>query len=293
MDQYINLNDPKVVDFPARSAVNVQPRSKPLRFPLERARDFEPPTGDDWLIKGLISREGVGTLFGESGAYKTFTALHIALHVATGKPWAGRKIKHPGPVVYIAVEGARGSKKRIQGVVRAHNAGDPPIYQISKPINFGTSNEHAEALLVDIAAHGVQPSLIVVDTLSASMNGGEENGAGMSMFLSNCQKLSSHFGCFVLAVHHVGHNAEGRERGWSGLRGNTDTRIICEKPERLRAAVVFEKVKDDEDKVPFDLGLEVVHFGLDEDGDPITTLAEVGAAGRDRSKGQESRRACE
>ena len=130
--------------------------SRPIRFPLERACDFEPPTGDDWLIKGLIPREGVGTLFGESGHYKSFTALHIALHIATGKPWGGRKVKHPGPVVYIAVEGARGSKKRIQGIIRAHNAGDLPIYQISKPLNFGTSNEHAEALIKDIEAQGVE-----------------------------------------------------------------------------------------------------------------------------------------
>jgi len=251
--------------------------TKPLRFPLERALDFEPPTSSDWLIKGLLPKEGIGTLFGASGEYKTFTAIHLCLHIATGEPWGGRKVKHTGPVVYIAVEGARGSKKRLQGIIRAYNADDPPIFQISKPINFGTSNEHAEALVKDIEAQGVKPVLIVVDTLSASMNGGEENGAGMSMFLSNCNRLSSHFGCFVLAVHHVGHNAEGREGGWSGLRGNVDTRISCTKPERLRASIAFEEVKDDEDGVAFDLRLEPVRFGLDEDGDPITTLAVMSA----------------
>jgi hypothetical protein len=251
--------------------------AKPLRFPLERACDFEPPSAEDWLIKGLIPKEGVGTLFGESGEYKTFTAIHLCLHIATGEMWGGRNVKHPGPVVYIAVEGARGSKKRIQGIIRAHQAGDPPIFQVSKPLNFGTSNEHAEALVADIAAQGVKPVFIVVDTLSASMNGGEENGPGMSMFLSNCQRLASHFGCFVLAVHHVGHNAEGRERGWSGLKGNTDTRICCEKPEKLRASVAFKKVKDDEDGITFDLRLEMVLFGRDEDGDPITTLAVMSA----------------
>ena len=30
---------------------------------MERACDFEPPSAEDWLIKGLIPKEGVGTLF--------------------------------------------------------------------------------------------------------------------------------------------------------------------------------------------------------------------------------------
>jgi hypothetical protein len=110
--------------------------AKPFSFPLERACDFEPPSAENWLIKGLIPKEGVGTLFGESGDYKTFTAIHLCLHIATGEMWGGRKVKHPGPVVYIAAEGARGSKKRIQGIIRAHHAGDPPIFQVSKPLNF-------------------------------------------------------------------------------------------------------------------------------------------------------------
>ena len=262
---------------PAKVAPFVPRASKPIRFPLERALDFAPPSSEDWLIKGLIPKEGVGTLFGAPGEYKTFTAIHICLHIATGETWGGRKVKHTGPVVYIAVEGARGSKKRIQGIVKAHSAGDPQIFQISKPINFGTSNDHARALVEDITAQGVKPVLIVVDTLSASLNGGEENGPGMSMFLSNCNMLATHFGCFVLAVHHVGHNAEGRERGHSSLGGNTDTRISCTKPERLRASITFEKVKDDEDRVQFSLELEKVLFGMDEDGDPITTLAVMSA----------------
>ena len=159
-----------------------------------------------------------------------------------------------------------------------HNAGDPPIYQISKPVNFGTSNEDAEAVIRDIEAQRVKPVFVVVDTLSATLNGGEENGAGMSQFLANCLRIANYFDCFVLAVHHVGHNAEGRERGHSSLKSNVDTRIFCQKPEKLKASVVFKKVKDGDDNITFDLRLEIIPFGLDEDGDPITTLAVTSAA---------------
>jgi AAA domain len=129
--------------------------AKQIRFPVERARDFAPPSSEDWLIKGLIPREGVGTLFGAPGEYKTFTAIHLCLHIATGETWGGRKVKHTGPVVYIAVEGARGSKKRIQGIIKAHSVSDPQIFQISKPISRplaiinpgrSASSSHAESL---------------------------------------------------------------------------------------------------------------------------------------------------
>jgi AAA domain len=129
----------------------------------------------------------------------------------------------------------------------------------------------------DIEAQAVKPVCVVVDTLSATMSGGEENGAGMSQFLANCLRIANCLDCFALAVHHVGHNAEGRERGHSSLKSNVDTRIFCQKPERLKASVIFRKVKDGDDNIAFDLGLEVIPFGLDEDGDPITTLAVVSA----------------
>jgi AAA domain len=87
--------------------------TKPLRFPLERALDFEPPTSSDWLIKGLLPKEGIGTLFGASGEYKTFTAIHLCLHIATGEPWGGRKVKHNGTAIGCPVTSAASSLRFI------------------------------------------------------------------------------------------------------------------------------------------------------------------------------------
>jgi putative DNA primase/helicase len=183
---------------PTTEVLRLDPRAtKSIRFKAVRARAVGPPTGEDWLIKGLLPREGIGTFFGNSGTYKSFSAINIALHVATGEPWAGRKVIQ-ADAVYIASEGAAGAAKRINGAMEANGPGDPPLYLISKPVNFGTGTEDAGTLIVDLEAQGLEPGCIVVDTLSASMAGGDESGPGMAMFLMSCQKVAQHFRCFVM-----------------------------------------------------------------------------------------------
>jgi hypothetical protein len=258
----------KVVDFD-RSA---QP--KPHRFKIEHFCDIEPPSGEEWLIKGIIPKEGVGTIFGNSGTYKSFSAIDVAWHIAAGERWAGRKVTRAS-VVYLALEGAQGVRKRLRGVRKMHDLDStrPPLYAVGATMNLGTESGDIVQMIAAIEALGIKPGCVIVDTLSASMAGGDENGPGMAMFISNCQRLSQHFGCFVWAVHHLGHNGEKRERGHSSLIGNVDTRILCEKPQSQQAMLELIKCKDGPDGIRFLLQMEVVDFGLDRDGDPITTLA--------------------
>ena len=222
-----------------------------LRFKATRASDLAQPAGEEWLIKGMIPSEGVATLFGASSAYKTFVSIDLSLHVSIGALWAGRKVAQ-GDVVYVASEAAVGCSKRIRGAIKANCGDDPPLYLIDRPVNFGTEgvNDAAE-LGDDIETQGIKPKLIVIDTLAASMGSGDENGSGMGLFLANCKTLSLRFKCLVLAVHHIGHGegAGRRERGWSGVIGNCDARLLCEKPEPQRAVVEIVKNKEGEDGV--------------------------------------------
>ena len=40
--------------------------------------------GRRWIVKGLIPADGTGVIYGETGCYKTFVALDLALHAAHG-----------------------------------------------------------------------------------------------------------------------------------------------------------------------------------------------------------------
>ena len=59
----------------------------------------------------------------------------------------------------------------------------------------------------------------------------------MLAFVANLQTLSARFGCFVLAVHHTGHSAEGRMRGHSSLHAGVDVALLCERRDGLAATL--------------------------------------------------------
>src|ERR1700732_3456955 len=69
---------------------------------------------EEWLVKGLVPRRGVGAFFGAKSAFKSFAAQDLAMHVACGWNWAARRVTQ-APVVYIAAEGAGGFRKRKAG----------------------------------------------------------------------------------------------------------------------------------------------------------------------------------
>ena len=50
-------------------------------------------------------------IYGEPSSGKTFFALDLAAHIATGKPWNGHKVS-PGGVLFCAGEGQSGLIRR-------------------------------------------------------------------------------------------------------------------------------------------------------------------------------------
>ena len=57
-----------------------------------------------WVVKHVIPADSIGLLFGGSGTFKSFIALDLALHVAHGLEWLGRKTRR-GTVLIVAAEG--------------------------------------------------------------------------------------------------------------------------------------------------------------------------------------------
>jgi hypothetical protein len=62
-------------------------------------------------IECVLPARGVSALYGPAGGFKSFVAADMALCVATGTSWQGRRVK-PGFVVYVAAEGRAGLKRR-------------------------------------------------------------------------------------------------------------------------------------------------------------------------------------
>lgn len=90
----------------------------------------------------------------------------------------------------------------------------------------------------------VPPVLIVVDTLSRTMIGGDENTArDMGVYIDNVGRVCSRYGAAGKIIHHTGWDGE-RERGSISLRGGADMTVLV-KADGSNLTLTNRKNKDD------------------------------------------------
>src|SRR4030095_2900240 len=89
------------------------------RFKLHSVPELCGLPAPDWLIQGILALGVMAGLYGPSGHGKSFVALAWALCIATGRDWFGRATSQ-GPVIYVAAEGGRSIRKRVQAWMNDH-----------------------------------------------------------------------------------------------------------------------------------------------------------------------------
>lgn len=250
-----------------------KPKSLGQLLPLEWADQISPVLSRRWLVRDLLATTGLSIVFGHPSAGKSFLALDLACHVALGWPWNGLKVEQ-GLVIYIAAEGAAGLRNRLAAFMALHKVSDMMLAIIPTPINLQDPNADTDRLIATIeeAARqsGLKLALVVIDTLAKTFGAGKENTDDMSPYVANCERVSSHFGCCVLIVHHRPKDSDSREpRGHSSLKAGVDTVILVEAGDPKIATVL--KQKDGEDGAKFAFRLQQVELGLDDDGEAVTS----------------------
>lgn len=228
-----------------------------------------------WVVKRAVQADAIGVLFGAWGSFKSFIALDLALHVAHGLHWLGRKTVR-GPVVYLAAEGGAGLYKRMLAwhKRRGLDMADAQIYVI--PIGVDLRNDAAlVSQAVNALGLGMCPALVVIDTLAQTLSGEENSSTDVSAYLREIGLwFRNAWGSSVLLVHHTGHSAPDRSRGSSALGANPDyVFAVLRDGEEMLATVENHKQKEDERIAPVTFSLHVVELGQDDDGEPITSCA--------------------
>lgn len=225
-----------------------------------------------WAVKHVIPSCSVGMLFGGSGTFKSFIALDAGLHIVHGLSWMGR-ITAQAPVIYIAAEGGAGLWSRISAWHRARNLkwGEVPFFVVPAALDLG---QDAWRVVDAAQALGVNPGMVIIDTLSQTYAGEENSANEMAAYL---RELGARFRdlwqCAVLLVHHTGHQATERPRGSSAIRSNVDFLLGAFRDEKeMLATLTSVKQKDGELMSDSMFALNVVDLGLDDDGDKITSL---------------------
>jgi hypothetical protein len=257
--------------YRAEQAAKANGAGAPPHFSLIRFRDIELGKEPNYLVKGLIPREGLIVVWGPPKCGKTFWAFDLAMHVTLGWDYRGRKVE-PGTVVYIACEGERGlaARKEAFRIARLTETDDPPFYLLTTRLDLAAQ---VDALILDIDAQ-IPPdrtcAAIIVDTLNRSIRGSESSDEDMTAYVAAADALRERFRCAVIIIHHCGTDAT-RPRGHTSLTGAADAQIAVKRDAADLVIAKVEWMKDGAEGDEIASRLKVVELGRDDNGEALTS----------------------
>lgn len=221
------------------------------------------------LIRGILPREELVMIYGQSSAGKSFVAFDMALAVARGISWNGYKVRQ-GMVGWIAAEAEGSMRNRYLAYCKREEI-DPGTLANFKVLGASvdlSNREYVEALAESIAS--AIPALIVVDTLAAASGGADENsGKDMNRVLDSCRLIHRKTGATVLLVHHAGKDESRGARGWSGLRAAVHAELELKRLDNGIRKLTVTKMRDGTEGAEVGFRLVPIVIGLDEDDESI------------------------
>ena len=168
---------------------------------------------------------GIGSMFGQSGAYKSFLALDLMLCVNSGTAFLDRPVKATGNCLYVMGEGQYDAGQRLGAALAVHpepRHGQIGYIEQAFPLSDGQSVDEA----IGIGRQLGNVRLVVFDSL-ADFYGAEDNESAsgdMQRIVRGMRRVSEALGCAVMANAHSGHDqadAEGNPRSGDRMRGSS------------------------------------------------------------------------
>jgi hypothetical protein len=273
-------------DFDVVEDTAEETTQKAGRFEIIPAAAFARRPPPRWIVDHVIPEADLVTLYGESGAGKSFVALDLTMAIARGVEWRGKAVRQ-GRVVYIAAEGGGGFRNRLVAYAHHHQVdlGEVPFGIIHATPNILAKDDVKALEAVLKASEGAD--VIVIDTFAQVTAGANENaGEDMGLALRNARRLGEASGAVVILVHHSGKDASKGARGWSGIRAASDAELEVVRTDAGRW-IRTTKQKDGEDDAEWGFELGKVTIGEDDQGREIEScvVLEKGVP-MDRSRGR-------
>jgi len=196
-----------------------------------------------WLVATFLGIDEAGVFYGEPGSGKSVIAEDLGLHVAAGMPWHGRAVRQ-GAVLYVALERAQLVKRRARAFGIKHNVQGLPFAVVGGVINFRdpqTVSKIIDTVRAIEAATKQKLVLIIIDTVSRALNGGDENSSkDMGELVATLTGIQhSAKGAAILMLHHVPHEGV-RMRGHGNLLAAVDMTAHVVKGVVSRTATVVK-----------------------------------------------------
>ena len=192
------------------------------------ARNSVPPVE---LVEGLIAVGELALLTAPAKAGKSWFLLQLAMSIAGGVPFIGRKTR-AGPVVYVNTEvGEIAWEGRCRLMERELGVSPTiPLYHANTRGQDVTLTTLAARLRADLEINSLKEvAVVVVDPFYSLAGGIDENSAGeVAAVMLGLQKLAEETGAAIIVAHHTGKGDAGskslfdRARGSSAFGGSVD-----------------------------------------------------------------------
>lgn len=263
-------------------------------FPMVHVRDIGPSLDACDFVEDLLTEGGMSICYGRSNVGKSFFALDLAAHVAGGRTWRDSAVKG-GAVIYVALEGEKGLRNRLTAMRSAGRVtDDDELFLVFEPVLI-LDEYHVDRLVETVLTVCDRCSgpvrMVVIDTLSRTMAGGDENSSqDMTYAIAGVDEVRRKTGAHVMLVHHCGKDEARGTRGHSSLRAASDTEIELHRPaDDPTVTASVTKQKDLPFAGPYPFSLQVMELGRNERGKPVTScvvkheaesMATIRSAGR-------------
>jgi hypothetical protein len=178
-----------------------------------------------YSIDGLLLDQGQSLMFSHTGHTKSFVAIDIAFHIATGLPYHGKRVRK-GPVYYVAGEGVTEIEHRMMTCEHEHGVKADDLILIDVPLQLPDKN-HVGWIIKRMKDRGAV--LVVFDTAEKTTIGVDENAPTQVNEFVNAplERIRHETGAGTLLLHHQASAMKGgpRWRGCSAWGTPNDTII--------------------------------------------------------------------
>jgi AAA domain len=259
-------------------AVKIINRSNERQLTFTAFADVDKHPRKRWLVQDFLGVGEMSAIYGMPGTAKSALAGDLGAHVAAGLPWFGRQVAQ-GAVLYIAAERAKLVERRMAAWRLHRGVNTVPLGVVAKSIDLRSSRSDADAVIDCCEAlqkmFGHDPRLVIIDTVSRVLAGGDENSPrDMGQLVANLAHIQSGTGAHVLVIHHVP-QGELRLRGHGSLLGSMDTTVSLEKSAAGSVTAAIEKNNDGPDGQTIAFCLRPVELYHDPETGETTTAPVV------------------
>lgn len=188
----------------------------------------------DWIVEGIVVRNGLTLLYGDSNVGKTTFCLHMAASVQHGKDLFGQKCKQ-GSVVFI-------ENDEPAELLKSHRdkIGLPARLAVaSVDIVWDAGNKRFNEEFVDLLYYH-NPDIVVIDAFT-SLGIPDITRPESALVLDELRRLAEKYHCAMVIIHHT--NKAGEQMGSSLHKAKMDSIVSLSKVSNDKIMLTQEKVR--------------------------------------------------